>query len=171
MVQRDATAERTRKTLAKIKFELRQRMHRPLGETGRWLQRVIRGWQNYYAIPFSTRRQTQFLRAVTRHWLGTIRRLSQKGRDCWSWFGYSVWHPRPRITHPHPFASDLRQEPYERVLHVRICAGAARKDSPYRDPLPHNIRMLTWRVEFLAYTSGYESSGLADVRLCPLAVD
>jgi len=118
VVRRDAIAERMRKTLAKIKYDLQKRMHRPLGETGRWLQRVIRGWQNYYAVPFSTRRQTQLIRAVTRHWLGTIRRRSQKGRDRWNWSRMlrlaTRWLPRPRIIHPHP---------YER-LHVRPEAGA-----------------------------------------------
>ena len=84
--------------------ELHARVHR--GTYRAWpSKRVIRGWQNYYAVPFSPRRQTQFLRAVTRHWLGTIRRRSQKVRDRWSWFRMlrlaTRWHPRPRIIHPH----------------------------------------------------------------------
>ena len=118
VVRRTASVIRQRAKLPSIKTELRRRMHRPLGETGRWLRSVVQGWLNYYAVPFSLRRLTQFVRAVIRRWLGAVRRRSQKGRDRWNWPRMlrlaSRWLPRPRILHPHP----------SERLHVRPKAGA-----------------------------------------------
>ena len=34
-----------------IKDELRQRMHQPIPEQGRWLRQVVRGYFNYHAVP------------------------------------------------------------------------------------------------------------------------
>ncbi len=114
LVRRAASAKRMRGKLSAIKTELRRRMHRPLGETGRWLRSVVRGWLNYYAVPHSMRRLRQFYRAVIRHWLGAIRRRSQKGRDRWNWSRMlrlaSRWLPCPKILHPHP-SERLRVRP------------------------------------------------------------
>ena len=37
--------------LRMIKDELRQRMHQPIPKQGRWLERVVRGYFNYHAVP------------------------------------------------------------------------------------------------------------------------
>jgi len=73
-------AKRMRATLAAIKLKLKKRRHRPLWETGRWLGRVVQGWLNYHAVPGNSR-LVRFVDEVTRLWLRTIRRRSQKGRN------------------------------------------------------------------------------------------
>ena len=40
-----------RAQLQVIKTELRRRLHRPIDETGRWLNQVLRGHMAYYAVP------------------------------------------------------------------------------------------------------------------------
>lgn len=105
-VVRRSNAKRMRRTLASIKEALRRRTHRPLGETGRWLGRVVRGWLNYHAVPDNYVRLGQFVDAVKKLWLRRIRRRSQKGRGSWPWprFARLVrrYFPRPRILHPYP---------------------------------------------------------------------
>jgi hypothetical protein len=105
-VHRPTAAQRMRTTLAAIKQSLRSRMHRPLGETGRWLCRVVTGWLNYHAVPSNSRRLKQFVDTVTRLWLRVIRRRSQRGRVRWTWQRMAglraKYLPPPRIQHPYP---------------------------------------------------------------------
>jgi len=95
-----------RATLAAIKQQLRKRMHRPVGETARWLRSVVQGWLNYHAIPGNSRRLCQFVDEVSKHWLTVLRRRSQKGKERWTWPRMRrLIHkhlPRPRILHPYP---------------------------------------------------------------------
>jgi len=105
-IHRHSVAKRMRATLQAIKLKLRKRMHCPLGETGRWLRRVVQGWLNYHAVPSNSHRLGRFVDEVTRMWLHTIRRRSQRGRSRWTWERMqrlSRLHlPRPRIVHPYP---------------------------------------------------------------------
>ena len=105
-VQRHSMAKRSRTTLQVIKQKLHKRKHRPLGETARWLRRVVQGWLNYHAVPGNSRRIGRFVDEVTRLWLHVIRSRSQRGRKRWTW---ERMHrllrrhlPRPRIVHPYP---------------------------------------------------------------------
>ena len=104
-IHRHSMGKRMRATLQAIKAKLRKRMHRPLGETARWLRRVVQGWLNYHAVPGNSNRIGRFVDEVTRLWLHVIRRRSQRGRY-WTW---KRMHrlvrkhlPRPRIIHPYP---------------------------------------------------------------------
>jgi len=104
-IHRHSVAKRMRATLQAIKTQLRKRRHRPLGETARWLRRVVQGWLNYHAVPGNSNRIGRFVDEVTRLWLQVLRRRSQRGRK-WTW---QRMHrlvrkhlPRPRITHPYP---------------------------------------------------------------------
>jgi group II intron reverse transcriptase/maturase len=105
-IHRHSVAKRMRATLQAIKVKLRKRMHRPLGETARWLRRVVQGWLNYHAVPGNSNRIGRFVDEVTRLWLRVIRRRSQRGRSRWTW--KRMHHlvrthlPRPRILHPYP---------------------------------------------------------------------
>jgi len=105
-IHRHSIAKRMRATLQAIKVKLRKRMHRPFGETARWLRRVVQGWLNYHAIPSNSQRLGRFVDEVTRHWLHVIRRRSQRGRRRWAWARMkrvSRRHlPRPKILHPYP---------------------------------------------------------------------
>ena len=68
-IHRHSMAKRMRATLQAIKAKLRKRMHRPLGETARWLRRVVQGWLNYHAVPSNSNCIGRFVSEVTRLWL------------------------------------------------------------------------------------------------------
>ena len=76
-----------------------------LGETGRWLAQVYRGWQGYYGVSNNGRRLQQFRNAIFHLWLRQIRRRSQKGSK-WTWARMGrlmrIHLPKPRIVHPWP---------------------------------------------------------------------
>ncbi len=105
-IQRFSMAKRIRATLQEIKAALRRRMHRPVGETGRWLRSVVQGWLNYHAVPGNFVRLRRFICEVSRHWLAALRRRSQRGRLAWPWKRMQrleqLYLPRPRIVHPYP---------------------------------------------------------------------
>jgi group II intron reverse transcriptase/maturase len=117
-IRRTSVAKRMRATLSAIKQKLRRRMHRPLGETARWLASVVRGWLGYHAVPGNSRRLTQFVDEVRKLWLHALRRRSQKGRQRWTWSRMNRLAnrhlPRPRILHPYP----------EKRFRARLEAGA-----------------------------------------------
>jgi len=80
-------------------------LHRPLGETARWLRSVVQGWLNSHSVPSNSNRIGRFVDEGTRLWLHVIRRRSQRGR-CWTW---KRMHPmvrkhlpRPRIIYSYP---------------------------------------------------------------------
>ena len=105
-VHRHSMAKRMRATFQKIKESLQKRRHRPIGETGRWLRRVVQGWLNYHAVPSNSHRLCRFVDEVTRLWLSVIRKRSQRGRRGWTWERMQrlarLHLPRPRVTHPYP---------------------------------------------------------------------
>lgn len=105
-IYRHSVAKRIRAKLQAIRQELRKRMHQPIGETGRWLRRVVQGWLNYHAIPNNSHRIGRFVDEVTRYWLAALRRRSHRGRRRWNWKRMQrlvrLHLPRPRITHPYP---------------------------------------------------------------------
>jgi RNA-directed DNA polymerase len=81
-------------------------MHRSIGENARRLRKVVQGWLNYHAVPSNSEAIGFFIDEVSRHWLWTLRRRSQRGRCGWTWMRMQrlVRHhlPRPRIIHPYP---------------------------------------------------------------------
>lgn len=111
-------AKRMSRTLAALKEHLRRRRHRPLGETGRWLASVVRGWRQYYAVPGNYDRLEQFDAALKRLWLRQIRRRSQRGGKGWTRDRlsgvYDRYITKPKILHPYP---NVRH-------HARLRAGA-----------------------------------------------
>jgi RNA-directed DNA polymerase len=104
IVRRISIAKRMRAKLAAIKQELRKRRHEELGETGRWLRRVVQGWMNYHAVPGNIVRLQQFVDGVTALWLRQLRRRSQRSNWTWSRMQSLArrYFPRPRILHPYP---------------------------------------------------------------------
>jgi group II intron reverse transcriptase/maturase len=118
IVWRLSMRQRVSATLARIKEELRQRMHDKLGDTGRWLGRVVQGWLNYHAVPGNSDRIRGFVFALGRLWLRVLRRRSQRASRTWTWKRMrrvlDKYLPRPRILHPYP---DAR-------FHARLKAGA-----------------------------------------------
>ena len=105
-IHRHSVAKRLRATFQKIKTELQKRRHYSLGDTGRWLRRVVQGWLNYHAAPSNSQSLCRFVDEVTRLWLSVIRKRSQRGRSGWTWERMQrlarLHLPRPRVTHPYP---------------------------------------------------------------------
>ena len=64
-IHRNTESKRMRTTLHAINGQLRKRMHRPLGETARWLRRVVQGRLNYHAIPGNSWRLARFVDEIT----------------------------------------------------------------------------------------------------------
>jgi RNA-directed DNA polymerase len=130
-IQRKTRADRMRAKLQEIKQEMRRRMHQPILEQGRWLERVVRGYFNYHAVPTNGQALEVFRHHVTDLWRRTLRRRSQKDRVTWARMTQLVddWLPKPIILHPWPsdrFAvTHPRWEPYAGKSHVRFCAGGA----------------------------------------------
>ena len=96
--------KRVRAKLRAIKEALWRRMHRPVAETGRWLQSVVSGWLRYYAVPRTYPWLSSFLRHVLRLWRWTLCRRGDKRKPTWE-RAYRLaarWLPKPRILHPYP---------------------------------------------------------------------
>ena len=106
IIHRHSIGKRMRATLLEIRLKLRKRINQPLGETARWLNRVVQGWLNYHAVPSNSHRIGRFVDEVTRHWRWTIRRRSQRGKSRWTWARMHMLvrrHlPKARIIHPYP---------------------------------------------------------------------
>ncbi len=106
VVRRMTMASRMRRTLGRIKEELRRRRHHSIGETGRWLASVVRGWQGYHGVPLNFARLQQFREGIFHLWLAQLRRRSQRGSRNWSHerMGRLLRKhlPPAKITHPWP---------------------------------------------------------------------
>ena len=104
MVLRYPISKRMRAKLRAIKDGLQRRMHRPVAETGRWLESVVSGWLRYYAVPRTYPWLHEFRRRVMCQWWWTLRRRGDKRKTTWPQV-YRLaarWLPLPRILHPYP---------------------------------------------------------------------
>jgi hypothetical protein len=106
VVGRKTVKKRMRAKLQALKAELRKRMHEPLAETGKWLQSVVRGYYQYYAVPGNLASLGLFRERLILLWRHVLRRRSQKRPPNWDRLGryFDRWLPRPRILHPFPQA-------------------------------------------------------------------
>ena len=104
VVGRKSAKKKLKAKLQAIKEALRKRLNRPIGETGQWLQRVLQGHLNYYAVPGNGRSLNFFFKRVTWYWLRALRRRSQRSRMPWSRFKRILdrFFPPIRILHPQP---------------------------------------------------------------------
>ena len=103
-VRRITVSKRMRAKLAQVKDQLRQRMHQPVPEQGRWLGSVVRGHCAYYAVPGNRKAVAAFRTQVTRHWHAALRRRSQRSRLDWKRMNRLAnrWLPPARVVHPFP---------------------------------------------------------------------
>jgi RNA-directed DNA polymerase len=104
LVHRKSRRDRMRTKLQEVKKELRKRMHQPIPEHGRWLGQVVRGYFAYHAVPTNGSRLGAFRYFVTKLWLRTLRRRSQKDRFTWERIARLAndFLPQPRNLHPWP---------------------------------------------------------------------
>ena len=103
-MQRKSIAKKVRAKLASIREELRKRMHRPIPETGQWLNTVLRGHYQYYGVPRNSRALNNFRYRVGHLWYRALRRRSDKKTLTWKRMGRIIkrWLALPRIVHPYP---------------------------------------------------------------------
>ena len=115
---RKTRRDRMRVRLKEVKEELRRRMHQPIPEQGKWLAQVVRGYFAYHAVPTNRAALSAFRYYVTRLWMRTLWRRSQ--RDGFDWERITRladdWLPKVQILHPWPLArfavKHPRWEPY-----------------------------------------------------------
>ena len=105
-----------RAKLKDIKEKLLKRKHQPVGETGRWLRHVVRGWLGYHAVPgkgiacvvlsMSSRNSSMRSFVAGASVAGANSRNSRNSRNGRSWAPMQRLArkhlPRPRVTHPFP---------------------------------------------------------------------
>ena len=112
-VKRKTVGQRMTGKLKSIAAELRKRMHDPIGETGEWLQQVVRGYYNYHAVPGNLPRMSMFRWAIARYWWHVLRRRSQRCR--WTWARFEVlmdrYLPEVQVKHPHPLERFYAKHP------------------------------------------------------------
>jgi RNA-directed DNA polymerase len=78
MVRRTTIRKRMRGKLRKIGQQLRERMHDPVSQTGQWLQTVVQGYFNYYAVPGNLTSLGVFRARVMALWWRTLCTPSQQ---------------------------------------------------------------------------------------------
>jgi RNA-directed DNA polymerase len=104
-VHRKTIGKRLREKIKDVRETLIRNRHRTVAEQGRWLQRVVQGYFNYYAVPGNRRALEAFRTQIGHAWLRALRRRSQKGRSLtWQrlqrWM--EKWIPRATVRHPYP---------------------------------------------------------------------
>jgi RNA-directed DNA polymerase len=153
LLVRKSRRDRMRGKLKEIKEEMRQWMHQPIPEQGRWLAQVVRGYFAYHAVPTNSASIGAFRHHVVNLWRCSLSRRSQKGGITWQRIKQIAddWLPQPKILLPWPqqrFASDTQGRsrmpelgPYGSVR------GAAGNSRPYRERRPRRRAELPqWAV-------------------------
>jgi group II intron reverse transcriptase/maturase len=103
-ILRQTAKKRMRGALARIGQVLRIHMHDDVEVVGQWLQRVVRGYYQYFAVPDNTTTLSSFRYALKIHWFKVLRRRGQKRRITWETFDKVAkqWIPAPAPLHPYP---------------------------------------------------------------------
>jgi RNA-directed DNA polymerase len=103
-LRRITISKRLRAKLKQVKDQLRPRLHWPIPEQGQWLGSVVRGHLAYYAVPGNSQAVTNFRTQISRLWLRSLRRRSQRHRLDWERMNRLTtrWLPPVRIVHPYP---------------------------------------------------------------------
>jgi RNA-directed DNA polymerase len=127
LIHRKTRRDRMQAKLREIKEELRRCMHQPIPVQGKWLNMVVAGYFNYFAVPTNGPTLVTFRYAIIDLWRRTLRRRSQKDRTTWQRMAKLAadFLPPPHILHPWPnvrFAvTHPRWEPYAGKPLVRLC--------------------------------------------------
>ena len=118
IVWRETAKKRMVAKLRDIKTELRCRKHEPVASVGAWLQKVVQGHFQYYAVPGNYDQLALFRYRVARLWRAVLSSRSQRGLIPADRFDriFNCWIPVPRILHPYPkerfAATHPRRKPY-----------------------------------------------------------
>jgi hypothetical protein len=103
-IHRLTMKKRMRATLTAIRSILYRRRHEPVPYVGAWLQRVLRGYFAYHAVPTNLKRLNGFRGEVGRAWRHALLRRSQRARLNWDRFNRLTrkYFPPCRALHPYP---------------------------------------------------------------------
>jgi group II intron reverse transcriptase/maturase len=104
LIHRQTIRKRLQAKLKEVKLELRQRMHDPVPEVGRWLRSVVAGHIRYYGVPTNKPALSIFRLQVGRLWRQALAQRSQNGYIYWWRMTKLIdrWLPPARICHPYP---------------------------------------------------------------------
>jgi len=103
-IRRKSRRDRMCAKLREIKEGLRQRMHRPIPETGKWLAQIVAGYFAYHAVPTNSPALSAFRYHVLVLWHRQLCRRSQRARVLWTRMTKlaAEFLPPPRVLHPWP---------------------------------------------------------------------
>lgn len=101
---RKTIAKKMKAKLLDIKQSLRKRMNQDVYAQGRWLNTVVQGFYNYHAVPGNGYALDGFKTAISRLWLRSLRRRSQKSTVNWKRLNKLIrlFIPSVKIVHPYP---------------------------------------------------------------------
>jgi group II intron reverse transcriptase/maturase len=104
IVLRQTRRKKMRAKLKEIKQWLREHLHDPVPEVGKYLAKVIRGHFRYYGVPRNGPALCVFRLVVGRLWSRSLRRRSQKTRLTWDRMKrlLSRYLPTAAIFHAYP---------------------------------------------------------------------
>jgi group II intron reverse transcriptase/maturase len=104
LIQRQTIGKRMAAKLKVIRQKLRVRLHESTEVTGKWLQTVVRGYFQYFAVPRNEERLKAFRHEVLRMWWWHLRRRSQRSRWTWNKFQERLGSliPQVEVLHPYP---------------------------------------------------------------------
>lgn len=113
LLVRRTRRDRMRAALHALKEELRRRMHDSIAQQGQWLQKIVKGYFAYHAVPTNYSRLAGFRDKVMRVGMNVLRRRSQRQRITWDRMSRiaTEWLPVPRILHPWPEARFAAKHP------------------------------------------------------------
>ena len=105
-VRRLTVKKRMRAKIAQIRVELMRRRHQPVAVVGKWLNRVVRGYLNYHAVPGNLYRLGSMCKDINRAWRHSLMRRSQRPRMPWARFGRIARRFMPPIRNAHPYPEE-----------------------------------------------------------------
>jgi len=113
LLRRQTRPDRMRTTLQAIKEQLRRRMHESVEVQGQWLQRVVRGYFAYHAVPTNGPTMAVFRHRVVLLWRQVLSRRSQNAYVPWRTMAAIAerWLPKARVIHPWPTDRFLATHP------------------------------------------------------------
>ena len=114
-------------------------MHDPIAKTGAWLNQMLKGYLNYYAVSGNSPSLWWYFNEVRWRWLKSLKRRSQRAFVSWEKFTSATarFFPSIRISPAalSPFRrQDPRDEPGALAAHAGICAGGEEQSSSLPRP-------------------------------------
>jgi len=105
-VLRLTVKKRMRAKIAQIRVELMSRRHQPIVVVGKWLNRVVRGYLNYHAVPGNLYRLGSMCKDIGRAWRHCLMRRSQRPQMPWNRFNRIARRFMPPIRNAHPYPEE-----------------------------------------------------------------